>query len=350
MKSHSHYLIFILVALMPSARAQINLGDGAAAVFASVEEAKQILSARDGFVLQMSPFDRAARLKTGSHVSEAEYLAFAAGNTLEWGAGEREKVSSAFDAIQEDLTVLSLPFPGKVLLIKTTGSEEGGAAYTRANAIILPEQVLGSSQARLQRTICHELFHILSRANPQLRDKLYAVIGFTRCKGFAFPPELEDRKITNPDAPTNDHCIRVGVGGREHWAIPILFSASDRYDQARGGEFFNYIEFRLLLVSRDEESSVVKPLYEGPNPRLVDVGQVSGFFEQTGRNTNYIIHPEEIMAENFALLMMRERNAPSPEILDELERILKNASRPPARKAVPDRAGSEHPRVRLGCK
>lgn len=50
--------------------------------------------------------------------------------------------------------------------------------------------------------------------------------------------------------------------------------------------------------------------------------QISGFFEQVGRNTNYIIHPEEILAENFALLIMDKRDVPSPEILEKMRAVL----------------------------
>lgn len=50
--------------------------------------------------------------------------------------------------------------------------------------------------------------------------------------------------------------------------------------------------------------------------------QVSGFFEQVGRNTNYVIHPEEILADNFSLLILGERRVPSPEILEKMQGIL----------------------------
>jgi hypothetical protein len=49
---------------------------------------------------------------------------------------------------------------------------------------------------------------------------------------------------------------------------------------------------------------------------------VSGFYEQVGRNTQYIIHPEEILADNFAMLVMGDQNVPSPEILKKLQDVL----------------------------
>jgi hypothetical protein len=57
---------------------------------------------------------------------------------------------------------------------------------------------------------------------------------------------------------------------------------------------------------------------------LVGLQQVSGFFEQVGRNTEYLIHPEEILADNFALLFSRDRNAPSPDIIKKMAEVLKS--------------------------
>jgi hypothetical protein len=86
----------------------------------------------------MSAFDRAARLKTDRAVTEAEYLAFVGANVLEWTDEERAALSAAVESVEKRLRALAVPIPADVVLIKTTGREEGGAAYTRANAIILP--------------------------------------------------------------------------------------------------------------------------------------------------------------------------------------------------------------------
>ena len=262
-------------------------------------------------------------MKTDKVISEKEYLAFVGKNVLKWDDPEKRKVTAAFQGIQEELKALSLPLPKKVFIVKTTGAEEGGAAYTRANAIVFPKGDLRAPIGQIQKTLCHELFHIVSRANPELRDGLYAVIGFAKCDEVAFPSALQNRKITNPDAPKNDHCILVEVMGTKRWAIPVLFSRSEKYDVERGGRFFNYLIFKMLLVERDKRSSAVKVQYEGQSPKLVHLQRVSGFFEQVGRNTGYIIHPEEILADNFALLVLRRRNLASPEIVKKMENVLK---------------------------
>jgi len=314
-------LIFICISWPQISHAQITIGQDTTIAFASVDQGKQVLTAQDDFVRQMSPFDRAARMKTSRDVSEEDYLEFVGKNVLAWTDAEKQKITSAFQGIRSELEALSLPFPRKVLIIKTTGNEEGGAPYTRANAIVFPKAHLTAPIATIQKTICHELFHILSRVNPELREKYYEAIGFVKCKEVEFPLELKSRKITNPDAPRNDHCIRLQVGDKAFWAIPILFSSAEKYDVKRGGEFFNYLQFQFLLVERNDHSSTVKPIYDGQKPMLVGMQQASGFFEQVGKNTEYIIHPEEILADNFALLVLQARNLPSPEIIKTLRAI-----------------------------
>ncbi len=61
---------------------------------------------------------------------------------------------------------------------------------------------------------------------------------------------------------------------------------------------------------------------EGGKAKLVDAGEVTGFFEQVGQNTTYLIHPEEILADNFVLLVTGKRDVPSPGVVVQLGRIL----------------------------
>ncbi|MFH2046337.1 MAG: hypothetical protein ABIK92_14445 [Pseudomonadota bacterium] len=323
MKRLSIFIFFVFVLAAQLCEAQISLRDGTTFYFATVNEARKILTSRDDFIQRLSPFDRAARMKTDKRVSEKEYLEFVGKNVLEWNNSEKQKVTNALKGIQKKLEPFSLPFPKKVFLIKTTGNEEGRAPYTRANAIILPKAEILTSVVKIRKTIYHELFHILSRANHKLREKLYAVIGFVKCDEVEFPAELKQLKITNPDAPINDHCIFIKIRGKDSWAIPILFSVAQKYNTARGGEFFEYLQFQFLLVERQNKAPNVRASYDGRRPRLAGVQQISGFFEQIGRNTEYIIHPEEILADNFALLILGEHNVPSKEIIKTMEGILR---------------------------
>jgi hypothetical protein len=118
------------------------------------------------------------------------------------------------------------------------------------------------------------------------------------------------------------------IDGRESFAVPILLSSVETYDVKRGGEFFEYLQFQFLVVEKSGGSQIFKALCERSSPRLAGLQGVSGFMEQVGRNTDYIIHPEEILADNFALLVLSEHKVASPEILQKMRAVLLRKTTP----------------------
>jgi hypothetical protein len=300
------------------------LGKGSNLVFAKVAEGSDVLGADDDFTRRMSPFDRQARLKAAGAVSDAEHRAFAARSVLEWSDRDRRAIAEAMRGLDVRFMELGVGFPKRVLLVKTSGDEEGGAAYTRGEAIMLPAKVLGSATPVLRRLLCHELFHVLSRSAPGLRSKLYASIGFEPCGDVILPGDFERRRITNPDAPAFDHCIRVRVDGVERWMVPVLWSRTADYDAKAGKAFFEMMEFRLLAVRLEGDPLRGVPEIDADGePIMTKPEDANGFFEQVGRNTGYLIHPEEILADNFELLLVRDRRTPNPEIVRRLGEILR---------------------------
>lgn len=318
---------------------QMQFDQNTSFVFASAARGQDILSAHDDYTSVLSPFDRSSRMQVSRTVSPRALSDFYRANTLEWDEEEKEQIAKSFDVFKTRAVPFSLHLPKEVFLVKTTGREESGAAYTRANAIFLPKDfVASSSEARLSWLICHETFHVLSRANPHLREKLYNVIGFEKCNDVAVPSALARRKISNPDAPRNDHFIRVRVNGEEHKAVPIIFSSRGKYNFEKEPSFFAYIKSQLMLVTGDENENLKPLCNDKGKPVLVDMGKTDGFFEQVGRNTNYIIHPEEILAENFSYAVLKFENweadfkageIDSPHILQAIRDILKNPAPSP---------------------
>lgn len=290
--------------------------------FASVEAAREVLGARDAYVERMSPFDRSARLKAEREVSEAEYLEFVEQAAREWTDGERARVAAAFEAIEPALAALLPELDEPILLIRTSGEEEAGEGYTRDRAVVVPAAGLERSDRGLARLLAHEIFHVVSRSRPALRDALYEAIGFHRCGEVALPGALAARRITNPDAPVNEHCIRVRVDGEPVLAVPVLYSSEPRYDPGTGDELFDYLIFAMLLVERSGDEGRARPIEREDGPALVPVERVDGFFEQVGRNTDYIIHPEEILASNFELLVLDDEPVPSPDVLERIRDVL----------------------------
>ncbi|MFT5162118.1 MAG: hypothetical protein ACI9FJ_000686 [Alteromonadaceae bacterium] len=314
--------LFTLVCLIYSNSlfADLMLTPNTHIVFASVKQGKALLAQQDTFVKHLSPFDRAARMKTDKTMSTKQYLEFVQQHVQPWQQKNQQKVTLAFAAVTKALNDYSLNFPEKIIMIKTSGKEEGEAAYTRANAIVFGDKQLKFPALQLQKLLFHELFHVLSRNNPTLKDQLYQQIGFHPANNLDFPQSLKNRKITNPDAPLNDFFIRVKYQQQTLNVVPILFSRTDKYDLQKGGEFFSYLDFKLLVIEHNQTNRSMKAKLSPP--QLLGVKQVSGFFEKIGRNTGYIIHPEEILAENFALLLSGSKNAKTPGLLIKIKHIL----------------------------
>jgi hypothetical protein len=316
------FLTLFLLLLSHTTLANIALTDHTTIVFATVSQGQQVLSSNDDFVSRLSPFDRASRLKTDKPVSLNKYLSFVKKQVQPWSEQDIQKLTEAFAPVRRALTDYALPLPKQILMIKTSGDEEGHAAYTRANAIMFGDKQISHEPAKLQYLLFHELFHVLSRSDQSLKRRLYQSIGFHKADELQFPSTLSQRKITNPDAPINDHYIHLSHQGKAFKAVPILFSNTQHYDTQKGGEFFNYLNFKLIVVDHDiQKGTMVAQLKDG-KPQLLDVADIADFSAQIGKNTGYIIHPEEILADNFAFLLGKRQKLKSPEIIKNIAKIL----------------------------
>jgi len=316
---------FLLLAVVcrstAAADAETPLHGGTVVRLATVEEGAAILGTSDRFTSVLSPFDVQSRLGTDEPVTENDLLRMAAAQVLPWEDEHHERITAALAAIKPRLERVGRVFPDVVPLIRTTGKEEGGAAYCRGGAIILPDAVLARSPRQLERLLEHELFHILSRHNPELRTRLYAILGFRPCGEIEPPASLKDRKITNPDAPALDYFIEIDVDGKKVAAVPFLYASVDRYDAAKGGSFFRYMVFRMLVVHKDGDTWRAATDDEG-RPVLLDPDDNESYHKQIGRNTRYIIHPEEVLADNFVHLVEGADNLATPRIVDEMKALL----------------------------
>lgn len=315
-----------LLVSRPAQAADLPLGEGSVIRFADVRQGAEALTAHDDYIRQMSPFDRQVRLQTDRDVSEQEFLAFTAGHVLPWQEPEIRKLTPLLESLSKKLAPWKLKFPSVVLLVKTSGREEAGAAYCRGSAISLPQNMIDGPRQQLDRVLPHEFFHILSRYNPELRKALYQTIGFKRCNEVLLPAPLADRKITNPDAPVNNHYLTSELNGRAAELMPVLVSKAPRYDAQRGGTLFSYLDFKLMLLETAGDSR--RTALENGKPVLLEPAVVPGFAEQVGRNTKYIIHPEEILADNFVFLLDGRINLPTPRVVESMGKVLQSFAAP----------------------
>lgn len=296
--------------------------------FASAQKGCELITAHDDYIARLSPFDLQSKMQTNRDVTHGDFAQFLGENTLEWAEEEKQKITTAIDifkSLSSDLS-LPLPLPPEVFFVKTTGQEEGGAAYTRANAIFFPERFFSFPQEKLNWIVCHEFFHVLTRENQQLREQLYQTIGFQKCGEIELPDFLNEHKITNPDAPIHDHVIEVQADGKDHWAIPLIYSETD-FDESEGKNFLQYLVLKLLLVEKDQRApESIRAAFNEKSTELYSTKEVSGFYQKIGNNTGYIMHAEEILAENFVHMLRKTPDLESPEITEKMREILKGDS------------------------
>ena len=298
--------------------AQIRLTKTCTVHFATPEQGKSRLAKHDAYIKGLSPFERAAKILKAGPVSTEEYIDFIGAQTLEWDENDKAKLKKTIQIASSKLAPYARHIPPDIYLIKTTGKDEGAAPYTRGISIVLPNRKVRQSTKGLERLFYHELFHIISRNNTQLRDELYALIGFHPCGVVSLPDDLMPRRISNPDAPVVEHCIRVTENDMPHWVAPVLFSRIPEYDPKVGGTFFRYLEMRLMAIDRD----TAKPILRDDKSVMFQPREVEGFFEQIGNNTSYILHPEETLANNFVFLITEKQGLTNPEIPEKIGAIL----------------------------
>ena len=283
--------------------------------FASAESARDYLKMEDKFLLNLSPFDRSARLNTSREVNNLEFVDFISKQTLNWDTNEKENIINIMNEIMVALSEYNIFLPNEIIFITTTGLEEGGAAYCRANNIIVLPFFSHD-------TILHELFHIYSRNNLKIQEVLYGILGFKKCNELLLPAEIFQYKITNPDTAHNNYCFPSMINGRNFNLMPILLSPSN-YDEHKGGKFFSYVELHFIAVIDNGQNMV--PIIENNNFLIYTLEQIPNDYGYDVMNTYYNIHPEEILADNFVYLITKEENLPNMELIERMKEILKKS-------------------------
>lgn len=293
--------------------------------FASAERARSIIGGSDDWTKSLSAFDRAARVRSTEPVSEEAFLEFAAICVLGWDEYAVEVYSGiiAEAEAQIELLGLELPLPEEIVIVRTSGREEMGSPsyYTRGSTIIVSG--LGVSAARARDFFLHELFHVMTRHDPSVREPLYAIIGFEPCKEIRYPEALIPRKLTNPDAYHFDSYVEVQARGK---TIPVLLLTLAKSAPYESGSLMQQLTIQLLELE-GEGTDMQARLTDG-QPTLHAIGAVEGLHDKIGRNTGYLLHPEEIMAENFKMAVQGRDDAPNPEILEAVIELFSRKKTP----------------------
>ncbi len=322
-------LIFFLVAkllvlaLAASCSAQVKsskglfLQEGTAVALANAARSKVLLNQEDDYTKNLSQFDLMAKLqKLDTTLKSSDYLNFAASQALDWTPQEEKRMIKTIGVVSQRIAKLGLKLnlPQTIEFVKSTGAEEGNAAYTRANYVVFSKEMLKTEH--LDDLVAHELFHILTRHDPAAKEKIYMAHGFLKCNEVPYPAEMAHLKISNPDAPYNDYYIKLKHADHNIEAAIIIHSES----VYQGGIFFSYLKKSLLVLTGKDEK---KPKYVNGKPLLLNFAEVERLYEQIGKNTEYNIHIEEVAADHFSMLLNETSNLPNSNLLEAMKVVLK---------------------------
>jgi len=270
---------------------------------ATPAQAGPVLAASDDYTRAHGDYERALRMRSTEPVSEADFLEDAGRSARDWEPEARELWTNAVQVIAEAMRGLQLDLPAEILLIRTRPDYESGLPHTRGNAVVLPDPTDGNAI----RLLAHEFFHIASRHDPGLRDRLFPIFGFETVDPVAVPEAFATRRLTNPDAVHFHHAVTVTTPDGPAQVVAMLSSNTPLEEAVKADSLIQVAELNLVTV----DGARIYALAD------TDFGQVASI------NTGYIIHPEEVVADNFAMMCLRraglEVEIAQPAYVDRLE-------------------------------
>ncbi len=330
MKNLQFIFCFVVLTLVAcKSQKQVNfiqLSEQHKVIFLDSVKASQaiVLDEREGFFEKISMVDMDIQMNK-PHAKDAnrddvlaEYKSYIQKDVASFTASEKEMITRIMKRMHTQCSKLSsdLVLP-EIRLIKTHAKHYGPSVYyTRDNIIVIPKYVLETpNEESFYSTMLHELFHIYSRFNPKKQDELYELIGFKRINNpeyLVFDEALKKKMLTNPDGVNIGFAIKLEQEkGSPVLAIPVLFSKKEAYDP-NTKDFFDYVDFGLFEI-KPPLSRMIKVVSDKNGNSTISQALMADFFRQIKDNTNYIIHPDEVMADNFMYAVL---SVESPEYLN----------------------------------
>jgi hypothetical protein len=277
--------------------------------FASADRAGKNLGRPDDWSRQLSAFDRGARMRTLEPTTRQGFLDFVSRQGAAWTPADQAHWGTLADRLSDAVAGLNLKMP-HVFMVTTTGLEEFNAAYVRNKSIVLPREraaldgPVAGDDRRDFFLLAHELFHLLSEENPARRHELYALLGFQRFAKFEYPGDLEEGRLSNPGAHWYEHALAVQTETGTADVVPIIQTTVPleeviQLPTSGPPAIFGVLDIVLLPV----DTGTGQVLRDASGNLITHGFGDTDWVPQMLRNSNYIIHPEELMADNFALLM-----------------------------------------------
>lgn len=288
--------------------------------YASREEGQELLLSNQAYYDEFSQNDLEYKLQKKDATME-EYIPYAKEQVQDFTEEEKTLIGSYLTGMKEKLKENGyvLPAIDEIVFIKTSMKEENGAGgYTHGtqiyiNAKILDDAINGDEKTKekesdfLTEFFWHELFHCLTRCNPEFRAQMYELIHFTVGeKEFPIPPSVKAYYISNPDVEHHNSYASFRIDGNDIDCFCALITT--KHFEKEGESFFKCATTALVPIDGSD-------VYYTPE-------QAENFNEIFGKNTDYVTDPEECIADNFAYAMAYGlegedgKGYPNPEIIE----------------------------------
>ena len=299
--------------------------------FADLKEAQKLYLSNSDYLNNFSQYDLDYKMNKKNATLE-EFKAFGVSQMLEFTDKEKKLISKQIAKMEKTLEIqkMSLPFNEEIIFIKSTQKEENGSlSYTHGTQIYLGEEFIMNymednnirKKFFVEQVFWHELFHCLTRFNKTFRKDMYKIINFTVTeKDFIIPKSIYDISISNPDVEYHDSFATFKINGKDIDCYMVL-TISKPFEKT-GDCFFNFMQCSIVPIDSKGEFYL-------PN-------QAENFWEIFGRNTSYVIDPEECLADNFSYAILNEEyenyiickmcelNFKNPEIIEKIINYLQN--------------------------
>ena len=292
--------------------------------FASAEEGRELMLTNKTY------FDTFNANKLGfvmhkDDVSLAEYLEFAGQQVLEWTKTEKELIDRCMAIVEASFANNGWKMPPleTVVFIRTTMREEAGAfGYTHGTQIYIsgdleqyaalaPEQI----DIPVATILAHEMFHCLTRCNPDFRKDMYSIIHFTvEDEEYELPASVSEYYIANPDVEHHNAHATFLIDGKETECYTAFVTT--KHCENEDESFMNFGVTALVPVDGTDVWYTME--------------QASNFDDVFGKNTGYVIDPEECLADNFSYAVIYGEKGPegngypNPEIISAMQAWLNN--------------------------
>lgn len=330
-------LLLLLAPICVAAREpDFLIGETRVFLYTREEAQREVARTEDGYFDALSNTEMEQVLRRDLDPAEREanvraFLEYLQAECEEWTEEDRETMKAALERAARAINA-TIPaiLPPEWRFLKTSGREMSGAYYTRVDWIAVPDTQLrmGATfigSAMFSRVMVHETWHVFSRVHADRHDEIFGLIGFRRLPNLRLGEFLDRRRITNPDAFDFAWAADVNDKGTTRTMILVNYSAVDGWDPKRAG-FLENMRTELFEV-RPDEKGVWSVVGGDGTPRGPQPGYSAPFLDVVGRNTMYLLHAEEILAENVTTIAWNSEQpmtVANPELLEKITAYLKD--------------------------